>query len=159
MIVTAYLGLGSNIGDRISNIKDAIGRLIELDGTYVMSVSSLYETKPVGYIDQPDFINCVVKIETEYDPYQLLEAIQNIEKNMGRTRNIRWGPRIIDIDILLYGDTKVQADDLEIPHPRMMERSFVLAPLLEIADDSILKEIGVETDYNHIVDGKTIRKL
>ena len=158
MPVTAYLGLGSNIGDRISNIKDAINRLDKSDGICMKKASSLYETEPVGYVDQPDFINCVVEIETELDPYQLLDVVQNIEKKMGRTRNLRWGPRIIDIDILLFDDIKVKTDVLEIPHPRMMERSFVMVPLSEIASEIVLRKTGA-AEYNRIVDGKTIRKL
>lgn len=159
MLVTAYLGLGSNIGDRISSIRDAISRLAELDDIRIEAISSLYETEPAGYIDQPDFINCVVKIETGYNPYQLLDAVHNIENSMGRIRNIRWGPRIIDIDILLFGNTRIKTDDLEIPHPRMLERSFVMVPLLEIADRSVLEGIGVSPDCSYLADGETIRKL
>ncbi|MHB1458278.1 MAG: 2-amino-4-hydroxy-6-hydroxymethyldihydropteridine diphosphokinase [Armatimonadota bacterium] len=157
--VTAYLGLGSNIGDRVAFIREAIDKLSLTEGIRVKVVSSLYETEPVGYIDQPDFINCVVEIETENDLYQLLKEIHKIENAMGRVRNIKWGPRIIDIDILIFGDIRLKTDELEIPHPRMLDRSFVMIPLLEIANESILKQIGIATDYNHLADEKTIRKL
>lgn len=159
MSVTAYLGLGSNMGDRVSNIMDAVKRLGDLEGNTVKTVSSLYETEPVGYADQPDFINGVVEIETEYDPQTLLGAVHDVENSMGRVRNMKWGPRIIDIDILLFSDMKIKTDELEIPHPEILQRSFVMVPLLEIAGESILGVIGSSMDYSNIPDGRIIRKL
>lgn len=129
----AYLSAGSNLGDRIANLDRAIGLIAGLDGVDVIAVSSYYETEPVGFADQPDFMNCAVGIETTLDPHQLLEALLHIEKSMGRTRSVRWGPRLIDIDILIYEGLSIRTDELEIPHPRMTERAFVMVPLAEIA--------------------------
>lgn len=126
----SYIALGSNIGDPIANVKQAILELSKI--AKVCASSSLYLTKPWGYLDQPDFINAVVLIETSVAPHKLLEQIQTIEKNMGRQREIHWGPRTIDLDILTYDDVKIDGPNLQIPHPHMLERAFVLAPLSEI---------------------------
>lgn len=130
---TAYLSLGSNIGDREANLHNAIERLSEFGK--VEKISSVYETEPVEFAAQPWFLNCVVKLGTEKMPRQLLTAILNIERSMGRNRIQRKGPRIIDIDILLFGSSVIDAQGLTIPHPSMHERRFVLAPLAEIAPD------------------------
>lgn len=98
-----------------------------------MSVSSIYETAPVGYTDQADFLNVVISVATELDAHELLEACQGIEHELGRVRDIRWGPRTVDIDILLYNNDNIETESLIVPHPRMHERAFVLIPLLEIA--------------------------
>ena len=132
---TAFLGLGSNLGDRGSSIREAVDRLDKLSGTRVVKVSSLYETAPVGYEEQPDFLNAVVQVQTELSPTELLRAVLGIEHDMGRVRSLRWGPRVIDIDILLYDNVTIRTADVEIPHPRMAERAFVIAPLAEIAPD------------------------
>ena len=134
----AYLGLGSNLGDRRANIERALELLGEEPTIKVIRVSSFYETEPVGYTDQPDFINAVACVETELPPRELLRAIMSVETKMGRVRTIRWGPRVIDIDILMYDDQQVDEEGLQIPHPRMMERKFVLEPLAEIAPDLVL---------------------
>lgn len=136
----AYIGLGSNIGDREVNIRRALDLLGEHSGIIVAGVSSLYETAPVGYVDQPDFINAVAILETDLSPHELLAVLLKVEEQMGRVRTIRWGPRVIDIDILLYGDVQVEENDLQVPHPRMMERRFVLEPLAEIAPDLVLPD-------------------
>lgn len=130
--VTAYIGLGSNLQDREQFIYHALRMLQELPQTHMIQCSSLYETDPVGYTEQPLFLNMVAGIETELLPVELLQRCMQIEKELGRTREIRWGPRTIDLDILLYGDQKVICPELCIPHPRMRERPFVLIPLLEI---------------------------
>ena len=134
---TAYLGLGSNLGDREENIRQAL-RLVEAGGVRVARVSSLYETRPVGPVDQPDFINAAAEVETTLSPEDLLSAARAVEQAMGRERTIRWGPRVIDIDILLYDEMSVNEPGLTIPHPEMTRRWFVLAPLAEIAPDLIL---------------------
>jgi 2-amino-4-hydroxy-6-hydroxymethyldihydropteridine diphosphokinase len=131
MSVIAYIGIGSNIGDKKANCRRAI-ELLQQVGT-VAAVSSLYYTEPVGYREQEDFINAVAAIETEQSPEALLEACQAIELEMGRIRTLRWGPRIIDLDILLFGNAVVDEPDLVIPHPLLASRRFVLAPLAEIA--------------------------
>jgi len=128
-----YLSLGSNMGDRIGNLEQAISRLAAL-GT-VSSVSSFYETEPVELTAQPWFVNCVVALETEKMPKQLLAGILDIEQKMGRRRIQKKGPRTIDIDILLFGNSIIDTGALTIPHPAMHERRFVLEPLAEIAPD------------------------
>lgn len=136
----AYLGLGSNIGDRKANIDRAIELLKAQRDVEIIKASSIHETAPVGYRDQPDFFNAVVMIETRLKPRELLNAVLSIESLMGRKRTIRWGPRVIDIDILLYDNERLDEDDLHIPHPRMLEREFVMKPLAEIAPDLILPD-------------------
>jgi 2-amino-4-hydroxy-6-hydroxymethyldihydropteridine diphosphokinase len=129
----AYLSIGSNIGDRLQHLTDAIRALHLHDKIVVTSVSSVYETAPVGYTEQADFLNLVVLIETTLDAYALLGICQKIENELGRVREKRWGPRIVDLDILLYNHDSIIAENLTVPHPRMHERAFVLIPLLEIA--------------------------
>lgn len=129
----AYLSIGSNLGDRIKNCELAVLRLGRVPGIVVLDVSSAFETEPVGKTDQPDFINRVVGVDVELDPHTLLVACKRIEDEMGREPGERWGPRVIDLDVLLFGDQVVEDDDLILPHPRMHERRFVLEPLVEIA--------------------------
>lgn len=129
-----YLSLGSNIGDRAARLRDAITRLESLGR--VMAVSSFYETEPVEYTQQPWFLNCAVALETTKMPRRLMSALLQIERHMGRRRVTKKGPRTIDIDILLFGDTVMNSADLTIPHPAMQERRFVLEPLAEIAQDA-----------------------
>ncbi len=131
---SVYLSLGSNVGDREANLRTAIEKLGECGE--VKAVSSLYETEPVEFTNQPWFLNCAVGLETEKMPRQLLKAILGIEQQMGRKRVQPKGPRLIDLDILLFGDTVMNAAELTIPHPAMHERRFVLAPLAEIAVDA-----------------------
>jgi 2-amino-4-hydroxy-6-hydroxymethyldihydropteridine diphosphokinase len=144
-----FLGLGSNLGDRAKNIRRAVELIGSIGGTRVVSVSSLYETEPVGYADQPDFINAATEIETALTPRGLLCEIKGIERSMGRKETFRFGPRLIDIDILLFGDLIVDEPDLVIPHPRMLERRFVLVPLVEIAPQAIHPVSG-ETVSSHL---------
>jgi 2-amino-4-hydroxy-6-hydroxymethyldihydropteridine diphosphokinase len=134
-LADVFLSLGSNLGDRESNVRTALEMISAEPGIRVMRVSSLYETEPIGMSEQPDFINAVALLETEVPPMELLRILQGIESKIGRARNIHWGPRVIDLDILLYGKESVDAAVLMIPHPRMMTRAFVMAPLAEIAPD------------------------
>jgi len=131
--VRCYIGLGSNLGDRRRYIADAVGRMREAAGIVVRRVSMLIETAPVGGPPQGKFLNGVVEIETTLPPRELLKELQGIEGALGRVRAERWGPRTIDLDILLYGDEVVTEADLMIPHALMHERAFVLRPLAEIA--------------------------
>lgn len=131
---TAYLSLGSNLGEREENLRDAIASLGALGE--VTAVSSLYETEPVEVVAQPWFLNCAVTLVTETMPRQLLAGVLKIEQAMGRRRTQQKGPRIIDIDILLFGSSVVDTPQLIIPHPAMHERRFVLEPLAEIAPDA-----------------------
>ena len=129
---TVYLSLGSNVGDRAKNLRAAIGHLPHA-GVAVAKVSSLYETEPVDLLSQPWFLNCVVEAETHYEAGMLLQALREIEAKMGSTKSVPKGPRLIDMDILLYGDESIDTPELQVPHPRMLQRKFVLAPLAEIA--------------------------
>lgn len=133
---TLYLGLGANIGEKEENIKKALILIDESIGE-IEVVSSLFQTKPVGFDDQPDFINGVCKVNSELEPLVILEKIETIMKDMGRIRTFKDGPRVIDIDILLFGDEIIEGESLTIPHPRMLERLFVLEPLNEIAGEIV----------------------
>ena len=128
----AYISLGSNIGDRLHYLQQAVRLLQYVKGIKVCQVSSVYETDPVGYVDQDAFLNIVVELETSLTPHELLKKCNEIEAELGRTREIHWGPRTVDLDILLYNEENVKSENLIIPHPRMTERGFVLIPLVEI---------------------------
>ena len=140
----AVIALGSNIGDTKANLDLALKMLRE--ATDVKQVSSYYSTKPVGYTDQPDFLNAVCIIESELPAMALLAMLQGIEKVMGRERTIKWGPRTIDLDIIQYGDWISKAEELTLPHPRSHERKFVLEPWHEIEPDAILLTHGKISD-------------
>ncbi|EGD50630.1 2-amino-4-hydroxy-6-hydroxymethyldihydropteridine pyrophosphokinase [Thermoanaerobacter ethanolicus JW 200] len=127
-----YLSLGSNLGDREENLKRAVFELEHWEGIILKKLSPIYETKPVGYLNQDMFLNIAVEVETNIGPYDLLKVVNEIEKKLKRQRLIRWGPRTIDIDILLYDDIELNDEVLTIPHPRMWERAFVLIPLSDI---------------------------
>lgn len=129
-----YLSLGSNLGDRARNLETAIRSLSDLGTT--VAVSSLYETEPVELASQPWFLNCAVKLDTEKMPRQLISAILNLERSLGRQRLEAKGPRIIDIDVLLFGTSIIDLPSLTVPHPRLHERRFVLEPMVEIAPDA-----------------------
>lgn len=131
---TAYLSLGSNLGDREANLRSAIG-LLASPRLAVKRISSVYETEPLDLKEQPRFLNLVVEIETDLFPRMLLTRIQRIERKLGRERRVPKGPRTIDIDILLYGRSEIQSPRLTVPHPRMHQRRFVLEPLAELAPD------------------------
>jgi 2-amino-4-hydroxy-6-hydroxymethyldihydropteridine diphosphokinase len=130
--VIAFIGLGSNMERRERYLQRAVAALGERDDMEVLAESSVYETEPVGYTEQPAFLNMVIAVRTALPPRRLLDVMLGIERSLGRTRTIRWGPRTIDLDLLLYGETHVSEPDLTVPHPRMHERAFVLVPLLEV---------------------------
>ena len=129
----AYLGLGSNQGDRAALLRDALVRLDLVPGVRIVALSSLYATAPVGPQDQPEFFNAAAGVRTVLSPHELLAACLGIESALGRLRTERWGPRTIDLDLLLYNDLRIAEPGLELPHPRLRERAFVLQPLAEIA--------------------------
>jgi len=133
---TVYLSLGSNIGDREQNLRSAMGELPHA-GVALRKVSSFYETEPVDLREQPWFLNCVVEAETHFDPFMLLRALREIETKIGSKKLVAKGPRLIDMDILLYGSETIDTPELQVPHPRMHLRRFVLVPLAEIAPDVI----------------------
>lgn len=133
-MTSVYIALGSNIGNRGENLCRAIALLTEA-GVKIKKVSSIYETEPVDYLDQDWFLNSVLEAETQLEPLALLRAMRSIESTMGSKKAFAKGPRLIDLDILLYDDQTIATPDLQVPHPRMLERKFVLVPLVEIAPD------------------------
>ena len=130
----AFLGLGSNLGDRLVNLQRAVDLLGD-HGVRVVLSSRVYETDPVGGPPQPEYLNAVIAVETDGSAYDLLDACRTVENALGRERTERWGPRTVDLDILTFGDEVVDEPDLQVPHPRMHERGFVLVPLLELEAD------------------------
>ncbi len=141
--VDAYIGLGSNLQDPELQIMTALRELRGLPNTYLLVTSSLYKSRPIGPSDQPDFVNAVAKLSTSLPPQELLSALQNIEHLHHRERKAeRWGPRTLDLDIILYGDQCINTDELQIPHSGMAEREFVLIPLQEIEADLIIPGKG-----------------
>lgn len=154
-----YLSLGSNLDDRAANLRNAIGKLAGLGK--VEGVSAFYETEPVGLTAQPWFLNCAAKLDTQKMPRQLISGILNLEQEMGRQRKQKNGPRIIDIDILLFGTSIIQTAGLTVPHPRMHERRFVLEPLAEIAPDvrhPVFKRT-IRDLRDALPSGQTVRRL
>jgi len=145
-MATAYLSLGSNLGRREANIASALKMLGRK--ARILEVSSLYETEPVGYKEQPWFLNCVCSLETDLSPQALLELAKTVERKLGREPTRRFGPRLIDIDVLFYDDLVLDSPDLVVPHPRLAERAFVLVPLKEIAPNLV-----------HPLSGLTIEEL
>ena len=131
----AFVALGANLENPLQQVRQAISELAAIEHTHVLAVSSLYRTAPVGYADQPDFINAVAKLQTGLSPHELLDALHVIENRHGRRRSVRNAPRTLDLDLLLYGTRVVHEGGLTLPHPRMHERAFVLMPLAEIAPD------------------------
>jgi 2-amino-4-hydroxy-6-hydroxymethyldihydropteridine diphosphokinase len=132
-VTRAYIGLGANLGDRESMLRAALEELAAEDGLKVAAVSTFHETDPVGFTDQPRFLNAAAAVETELEARELLERLLAVERRLGRTRQgPRFGPRTIDLDLLLYGDAQIDEPGLEVPHPRLHERLFALAPLLEL---------------------------
>lgn len=133
----AYIGLGSNLKDRMRNLSEATELIEENSKIKVLKRSSVYQTEPVGVKDQPDFLNMVLEVETALSPSELLDFLQDVEKKMRRKRERKWGPRNIDLDLLLYENKVMSSAKLTLPHPRMHLRKFVLIPLAEIAKDKV----------------------
>ena len=139
----AYVGVGSNLGDREQTIRRAVELLDEADGVDVVSLSTLRETEPWGPVEQPPFLNGAVSVETALEPHALLDVLLDVERSLGRVRaGERWGPRTIDLDVLLYGDLVVDEPGLAVPHPRLHERRFALEPLAELAPDAVVPGRG-----------------
>src|SRR5438445_8772849 len=155
-----YLSLGSNIGDRRGNLRAAIDGLPH-GGVAITRVSSLYETEPVDLKEQPWFLNCVAEAETHFDAFMLLRALREIETKMGSKKLVAKGPRLIDIDILLYGTETIDTPELQVPHPRMHLRRFVLAPLAEIAPEGVhaALKMTVAQLLERTTDHSAVRKL
>jgi 2-amino-4-hydroxy-6-hydroxymethyldihydropteridine diphosphokinase len=128
----AYIGIGSNLGDKLQNYERAISEILKIDRHRLITKSSLFKTQPIGYTAQDWFVNGVIKIETDLKPHDLLQALKTIESQLGRAKTFRWGPRTIDLDILFFDDIEIQTEELQIPHPSIQDRGFVLIPLVEI---------------------------
>ena len=142
----AFVGLGSNVGDRFANLRRAVSALASTEGVTVVRASSVYETDPVGEVKQPDFLNAVVEIDTSLSPRELLELFKSVEEAGGRIPRTRWGPREIDLDLLIYGQERIDEPGLQVPHPQMGKRPFVLVPLGDVVtglDTSAVDRTGV----------------
>ncbi|WP_246946060.1 2-amino-4-hydroxy-6-hydroxymethyldihydropteridine diphosphokinase [Bacillus pinisoli] len=151
-----FIGLGSNIGDRLHYMKSAIQELQQYNMT-IKGYSSLYETEPVGYIEQDSFLNMVIEVYTNDQPKELLNILQKVERDFGRNREIKWGPRTLDLDILLYNQENIEAEELIVPHPRMEERAFVIVPLFEIDQDLSIRDKHITTIYEELTDREGVR--
>lgn len=158
-MANAYIGIGSNQGNRTDYCNKALRAITKF--AVIKSLSSVYETEPVGVIDQPDFINCVVEIETGLGPYELFSKLLDIENRLGRKRAGAGGPRTIDLDLIFYDDLVIQGEDLTIPHPRAHLRRFVLEPLCEIAPDFVhpILKVSVSKLLNGLEDNKRVQRL
>ena len=156
---TVYLGLGSNQSDPISQIKNATDLIEKIETSKIIKKSSLYESLPVGYLDQPNFINQVISLQTSLSPAELFERFQQIEFQLKRVKKIVNGPRTIDIDILLFDQEIILTNDLTIPHPRMLDRAFVMIPLLEIEPNILVPKISNLKEILGKLDKKTLTKI
>ena len=155
----AFIGLGSNLGDPKGNVYDALGHIGRLQHVDIIATSSFYNSAPIGIVDQPSFVNAVCKVSVNIGPDALLRHLLNIENLFGRVRTIRNGPRIIDLDVLLFGEMRYTSADICIPHPRMFERTFVLKPLLEIAPEIISSKNFILSNANELLDDDSVTRL
>ena len=157
--VTAFIGLGSNLANPLVQVRQALVELDSIPGTRVTARSSFYRTSPVGLLEQPEFINAVASVRTTLKPQALLAALLAIENRHGRRRSIRNAPRTLDLDLLLYGEQVLGQDGLTLPHPRLQERAFVLAPFAEIAPDAMVPGQGRVQDLLGRVDCSDVSRL
>lgn len=155
----AYIGLGSNLADPRAQVSRALQALNGLPHTRLLAQSSLYRSAPVGYLDQPDFINAVAKVETSLVPHDLLDALLELERENGRTREFKDAPRTLDLDLLLYADLQHHEHGLTLPHPQMHKRAFVLLPLLEIAPECVIPGIGSAREALAQCGGQQLERL
>jgi 2-amino-4-hydroxy-6-hydroxymethyldihydropteridine diphosphokinase len=146
----AFIGIGSNIGDKVQECEKAIAEILKVDHHKLLAKSSFFKTQPLGYAFQDWFVNGVIKIETDLEPLDFLRALKNIESQLGRTETFRWGPRIIDLDILFFDDREMKTGEIQIPHPQVHERQFVLIPLAEI--DRNLVHPGLKKTIGEILE-------
>ncbi|MBI4809236.1 MAG: 2-amino-4-hydroxy-6-hydroxymethyldihydropteridine diphosphokinase [Nitrosomonadales bacterium] len=155
----AFVGLGSNLADPATQVEQALDALNGLPQTRLLCRSSLYRSAPVGYLDQPDFINAVAQVETELAPHALLDALLALEQECGRTREFRNAPRTLDLDVLLYDDLVHHEHGLTIPHPQMHLRAFVLQPLQEIAPDCVIPGVGAVAEAARLCADQTLERI
>jgi 2-amino-4-hydroxy-6-hydroxymethyldihydropteridine diphosphokinase len=141
-VTRAYIGLGANLGPREITLLQAVDLLAETEGVEVLAVSQLRETDPVGVVDQPHFLNGAVAVDTSLSPRELLDRLLGIEQALGRVRDVRWGPRVVDLDLLVYGELQVDEPGLRVPHPRLHERRFALEPLAELDPELDVPGLG-----------------
>jgi 2-amino-4-hydroxy-6-hydroxymethyldihydropteridine diphosphokinase len=141
-VTPAYVGLGANLGPREITLLRAVDLLAETEGVEVRAVSQLRETEPVGVVDQPLFLNGAVVLDTSLSPRELLDRLLEIERELGRVRDVRWGPRVVDLDLLVYGDRQIDEPGLRVPHPRLHERRFALEPLAELDPELDVPGLG-----------------
>lgn len=146
----AYLSLGSNIGQKVDYLNNAVDIISKNEFIHKVKVSSFYATDPVGYLDQDEFVNIAVEVETSLTPYQLLQVCQDVETDLNRIRLIRWGPRTIDVDIILYDELFMEDEKLTIPHPRMSERGFVLIPLDELNPKLVVNGVSIKSMIDNL---------
>jgi 2-amino-4-hydroxy-6-hydroxymethyldihydropteridine diphosphokinase len=149
----AYIGIGSNLGDKLSQCERAVSEILKIDRHKLLARSSLFKTQPIGYTPQDWFVNGVLKIETDLEALELLRTLKTIESNLGRTETFRWGPRAIDLDILFFDDIEIHTEELQIPHPRIENRQFVLIPLAEI-DRNLVHPVFKKTVQQLLNDSK-----
>ena len=157
----AYIGMGSNLGNKLLRCQKAISEIRKIDRHRLLAQSSFYKTQPLGYTAQDWFVNGVIKIETELEAHELLQSLKDLESRLGRQESFRWGPRVIDLDILFYDEQQIQSEDLQIPHPRLHERRFVLIPLVEI-DPHLTHPVSkrtVQELLNHLREDQGVKKL
>jgi 2-amino-4-hydroxy-6-hydroxymethyldihydropteridine diphosphokinase len=159
MPARVFVGIGSNLADPEANVRRAIEKLAVTADMRVVATSSLYRTAPVGRLDQPDFVNAVVELETGFDPGPLLDELLSMEKEFGRQRSTRNAPRIIDLDLLIHGDQVCESDHLTLPHPRMSERAFVLVPLVEIAASVEVGDLGTAVELLTVLSTDGVERI
>ena len=155
----AYIGIGSNLGDKVEYIKQALSELEASEGIRLLRVAAFYETAPWGNTNQDWYLNTVAEIHCQLPPKRLLEVCLAIENRLGRMREVRWGPRTLDLDILLYGQENIDLPELQVPHPRLAERAFVLVPLAELRPDLLLTQGTVQELAERSLEEQEIRKL
>lgn len=159
-MIDSYVGLGSNLGDREGQVTRAMDLLAATPGVHGLSRSSLYESEPWGFLDQPPFVNAVARVMTDLGPLQLFVALRRIESKLGRTPTFRWGPREIDLDLLLYGDCQIRRQGLIVPHPSMHQRVFVLEPLRELRPDYRLPSgVAIDEAIARLADQQKVTRL
>jgi 2-amino-4-hydroxy-6-hydroxymethyldihydropteridine diphosphokinase len=156
---SVFISLGSNIEDRLEFLRFGVMNLMENVNITIKKCSTIYETTPVGFLDQADFLNMVVELETSYTALELLECTQEIQRKTGRKFNVKWGPRTLDLDILLYNQENIEMEQLIVPHPRMFERSFVMVPLREVAPCLYFSSIkkSIQEVYQELLDKEGVR--
>lgn len=160
MTIRVYIGIGSNLNDPVARVKEAVEELEMLPDSILVSRSSLYSSTPMGPVDQPDYVNAVVAIDTLLSAEDLFQALVAIEDQQGRERDTeRWGPRVLDLDLLLYGKRKISTAELTVPHPGMHERDFVIVPLAEIAGNLVIPGKGPLTTLINTCENHSLKKL